>query len=133
MTDMTYIHDIRVRYGECDMQRVVFNANYLAYCDDAVDSWFRAVLTPGGEGFESIGFDFMLKTATLTWHAPLVFGETAALACSVQRWGNASFDVGIAATAGGAARFDATITYVSVTPGANTPTRIPEVVRERLG
>ena len=30
-----YTHRIRIRYGECDMQRVVFNANYLAYCDDA--------------------------------------------------------------------------------------------------
>jgi YbgC/YbaW family acyl-CoA thioester hydrolase len=34
-------HEIRVRYGEVDMQRVVFNANYLAYCDDAADLWFR--------------------------------------------------------------------------------------------
>jgi acyl-CoA thioesterase FadM len=32
---VTYRHTIRVRYGECDMQRVVFNAHYFAYCDDA--------------------------------------------------------------------------------------------------
>ena len=24
------------------MQGVVFNAHYLAYCDDACDSWFRS-------------------------------------------------------------------------------------------
>lgn len=129
---MTYVHDIRVRYGECDMQRVVFNAHYLAYCDDAVDSWFRAVLTPDGGTFEDLGFDFMLKTATVTWHAPLVFGEVASLACSIARWGNASFDVAVVGTAGGESRFDATITYVSVTPGQNRPARIPEIVRERL-
>ena len=34
-----YVHHIRVRYGEVDMQRVVFNSHYLAYCDDAVESW----------------------------------------------------------------------------------------------
>jgi len=129
---MTYVHEIRVRYGECDMQRVVFNAHYMAYCDDAVDTWFRHVLTPDGEGFESLGFDFMLKTATITWHAPLVFGETGALACSVERWGNASFDVRVEGSSAGAPRFTASITYVSVTPGANTPARIPVVVRERL-
>ena len=28
-----WVHRIRVRYGEVDMQRVVFNAHYLAYCD----------------------------------------------------------------------------------------------------
>ena len=129
---VTFVHEIRVRYGECDMQRVVFNAHYMAYCDDAVDTWFRWVLAPGGEGFESLGFDFMLKTATITFDAPLVFGETAALACSVERWGNASFDVRIEGTAAGEARFTTLITYVSVTPGANTPTRIPEIVRDRL-
>ena len=129
---VTFVHEIRVRYGECDMQRVVFNAHYLAYCDDAVDTWFRRVLTPNGEGFESLGFDFMLKTATITFDAPLVFGETAALECSVERWGNASFDVRVQGTAAGQPRFTTLITYVSVAPGANTPTRIPEIVRDRL-
>ena len=128
-----FSHPIRVRYGECDMQKVVFNANYLAYCDDAVDSWFRSVLTPQGEGFESLGFDFMLKTVTLTWHAPLVFGETAGLRCSVARWGNSSFDVLVEGTVEGRPRFDATITYVSVAPGTTTPTRIPDLVRDVLG
>jgi len=130
---MTYVHRVRVRYGECDMQKVVFNAHYLAYCDDAVDTWFRTVLTPNGEGFESLGFDFMLKTATIAWQAPLVFGETGNLTCSVSRWGNASFDVDIVGTANGERRFTAAITYVSVTPGENRPTRVPDVVRERLG
>lgn len=129
---MTYVHPIRVRYGECDMQKVVFNANYLAYCDDAVDSWFRAALTPGGEGFESLGFDFMLKTVTITWSAPLVFGETGDLECSVSRWGNASFEVAVDGTCRGEPRFAASITYVSVGPGGNTPTRIPDLVRARL-
>ena len=41
---MSYVHRVRVRYGECDMQRVVFNANYLAYIDDATDTWFRETL-----------------------------------------------------------------------------------------
>ncbi len=130
---MTYVHSIRVRYGECDMQRVVFNANTLAYCDDAVDSWFRAVLSTDAAGFEALGFDFMLKVATVTWHAPLVFGETADLECSVARWGNASFDVNIDGSAKGEARFSASLTYVSVKPGVNTVVRVPPLVRERLG
>lgn len=130
---VTYVHEVRVRYGECDMQRVVFNAHYMAYCDDAIDTWFRAVLAPGESGgFEVLGFDFMLKTATLTWHAPLVFGETAQLACSIVRWGNASFDVAVDGTVGGSPRFSATITYVNVSPEDQRPSRIPTVVRERL-
>lgn len=129
---MQHTHEIRVRYGECDMQRVVFNAHYFAYCDDAVDTWFRATLAPAGDSFESLGFDFMLKKADLTWHAPLVFGDTAQLDCSVVRWGNSSFDVQVDGRVGDSARFTAVMTYVSTVPHANTPTPIPEVVRELL-
>jgi acyl-CoA thioesterase FadM len=55
------------------MQRVVFNAHYLAYCDDAVDTWFRTVLAPESSSFEALGFDFMVKTLNITWDAPLTF------------------------------------------------------------
>jgi acyl-CoA thioester hydrolase len=130
---VTYRHTIRVRYGECDMQRVVFNAHYFAYCDDAVDTWFRTVLAPGGGKFEEIGFDFMLKKAELVWHAPLTFGETADLDCSVVRWGSTSFDVRVEGTADGKQRFDATITYVSTVPHENRPQPVPSAVRDLLG
>src|SRR3954451_10188422 len=108
---MSYVHRVRVRYGECDMQKVVFNAHYMAYCDDAVDTWFRSVFAPDGTGFEALGFDFMLKKCVVTWEAPLVFGETGDLACSVSRWGNASFDVLIVGTVQAKPRFRADITY----------------------
>ena len=52
-----YVHRIQVRYGEVDMQRVVFNAHYLAYCDDAVENWLRA----RGVQVADHGWDFMLK------------------------------------------------------------------------
>ena len=129
---MTYRHSVRIRYGECDMQRVVFNAHYFAYCDDAVDTWFRTALTPDGSGFESIGFDFMLKKAELVWHAPLFFGEIADLDCCVSRWGTTSFDVQIAGSASGTPRFDATMIYVSTVPHENRPQPVPEHVRAIL-
>src|SRR4029079_4289984 len=59
--EMSYRHTVRVRYGECDMQSVVFNAHYLPYCDDAIDTWFRSVLAADG-GMEHLGFDFMVKS-----------------------------------------------------------------------
>jgi acyl-CoA thioester hydrolase len=126
---MSYVHPVRVRYGECDMQRVVFNAHYFAYCDDAVDTWFRSVLGVEAGATDFAGFDFMLKTATVTWHAPLVFGDTAMLACRIARWGRTSFDVAIDGRVGDEERFEALITYVSVVHGANTPTPVPDAVR----
>ncbi len=125
---MSFEHEIRVRYGECDMQRVVFNANYFAYIDDAVDTWFRAVLG----SIEDQGFDFMVKKATLTWHSAAVFGETLVLRPHVSRWGTTSFDVTVDAHVGERHVLSAELVYVSTTPGAPVPHPIPDKVRAAL-
>jgi acyl-CoA thioester hydrolase len=36
-----FVHRLRVRYGECDSQGVVFNANYLLYFDVAFTELWR--------------------------------------------------------------------------------------------
>lgn len=135
---MPYQQRIRVRYGECDMQKVVFNANYFVYCDDVVDSWMRIALADelkaGGSSTDlhAIGFDFMLKNTNLTWHAPVRFGETIDMTASVSRWGNSSFDVTIDGSVDGESRFEAVITYVSIDPVSQRPARVPDVVRDAL-
>jgi acyl-CoA thioester hydrolase len=133
-----YHQSIRVRYGECDMQRVVFNANYFVYCDDVVDSWTRIALADELRAagtttdLHAIGFDFMLKKTELTWRAPVRFGDTIDMAASVSRWGSSSFDVSIAGSVDGEARFDALITYVSVDPVSQRPAPVPAHVRAAL-
>lgn len=132
-------HSITVRYGECDMQRVVFNANYLAYVDDAVDNWMRSALASQLEhngdptNLHSVGFDFMVKKATVTWTSALRFAETVDLDCSVSRWGTTSFDVEVVGTVEDDRRFDAVVTYVSVDPDSQRPVPIPAHVKESLG
>jgi len=37
-----FVHELRVRYGECDPQGIVFNANYLSYFDITVTELWRA-------------------------------------------------------------------------------------------
>jgi acyl-CoA thioester hydrolase len=135
---MNFSEKIRVRYNECDMQGVVFNANYWMYADDVVAQWMKvAVSQLQGEGGEvltwaDIGFDFMLKTATGTWHKGATYGNTLDAACSVTRWGNTSFDVSVVMTVADEPIFDCTITYVSVTPGTHTPTPVPQKLRDAL-
>ena len=135
---MSYVHTLRVRYGECDMQRVVFNANYFVYCDDAVDTWTRFALADElkksgtSTDLHAIGFDFMLKTTQLTWHSPVKFGDTLDMNCEVSRWGNSSFDVAINGSVDGDSRFDAVITYVSVDTVTQMPTPIPDIVKKSL-
>lgn len=135
---MRYVEQVRVRYHECDMQKVVFNANYWMYADDAVAQWMRAAIAaekgtgPADVDLVGEGFDFMLKTASGTWHKGAVYGDVIDAACSVTRWGNTSFDVSVEMSVAGEAVFDCTITYVSTTPGAPKPVPVPDFVKRAL-
>ena len=123
-----WVHQVRVRYGECDMQRVVFNANYLAYCDDAVEQWLRAK----GVQVNSVGWDFMLKKATIEWHGTATVHETIDIAVVASRWGNTSFDVTFTGSVDGRAVFTCVITYVGVKYGTLETAPPPEDVKQLL-
>ena len=130
---MGYHQQFRVRYGECDMQGVVFNAHYLAYCDDAVDTWLREAL-PGQvyAGGDGATFDFMTKVASVTWYRGLKFGELADLECTVSRFGRTSFEITIEGSVDGEPSFTTNLTYVSVEPGTHRPCPVPDHVRVAL-
>lgn len=121
-------HHIRVRYGECDMQRVVFNANYLAYCDDAVECWLQAK----GVQVNDVGWDFMLKKSTIEWHGTATVHETIDIAVETTRWGTTSFDVTFTGTVGDRAVFANVITYVGVKLGTLETMPPPEDVKRIL-
>lgn len=125
---MSWVHQVRVRYGECDMQRVVFNANYLAYCDDAVEQWLRAK----GVEVGSADWDFMLKKATIEWHGTATVHETLDIGVEATRWGNTSFDVTFVGDVARRAVFTCVITYVGVTRGTLETAPPPEDVRRAL-
>ena len=124
-----YVHRIRVRYGEVDMQKVVFNAHYLAYVDDAVDTWLRTI----DISFESSGWDVMLKKAVVEWQSGAGLGDELDIAVGVTRWGNTSFDVGLRGVVGERPVFTATITYVGVKHGTLETMAAPQEIRDALG
>lgn len=125
---MTYVHQIRVRYGEVDMQRVVFNAHYMAYCDDAVERW----LATKGVRVNDVGWDFMLKKAVLEWQGSATVHETIDIRVEVVRWGNTSFDVRFTGAVGERPVFTNTITYVGVKLGTTETMPPPEHVKALL-
>ena len=125
---MSYVHSIRVRYGEVDMQRVVFNAHYMAYCDDAVERWLAAK----GVNVFDIGWDFMLKKTVLEWQGSATVHETLDIAVEVARWGNTSFDVLFTGTVASRPVFTNTTTYVGVKLGTLETMPPPEDVKRTL-
>ncbi|GIH19895.1 acyl-CoA thioesterase [Rugosimonospora africana] len=122
---MAYTVRIRVRYNECDVQGVVFNANYLVYVDETVDRWITDTL-----GEDAI--DVMVKKATVEWSSPARRGEVLDLVPAVSRWGRSSFDLTVTGSVGDRPVFTATLLYVNVEPGSKTPAPVPERVRAAL-
>ena len=125
---MGFRHRIHVRYGECDMQRVVFNANYMAYCDDAMECWFQDV----GMRMADHGWDFMLKKAVIEWQSSATVAEVIDIAVAVARWGTTSFDVAFTGTVGERPVFTMLVTYVGVRLGTSETMPPPDEVRAAL-
>lgn len=83
---------LRVRYGECDAQKVVFNARYAEYVDLASIEFFRAL--GYGDALITGELDFQLVRQTLEWKAPARFDQVLEVAVAAKHLGNTSFSLG---------------------------------------
>jgi acyl-CoA thioester hydrolase len=81
-----------VRYAECDMQGVVFNAHYLAYADEAMTAVLRSLGTPY-DALLARGLDTAVVASELTWVAPVRWGDVVEVDGEVERVGRTSFTV----------------------------------------
>jgi acyl-CoA thioester hydrolase len=117
-----------VRYAECDMQGVVFNAHYLAYADEAMTSVMAALGTPY-EGILSRGLDTAVVASELTWTAPARWGDVVQVDGEVERVGRTSFTVAFTISVEGRPCCRVRTTYV-LTGAGRTPTAVPDDLRE---
>ena len=77
---------LRVRYGECDAQQVVFNARYADYIDIAMTEYFRSAVG----GFQALldkGLDSQVVSLHIDWYSSAKFDDVLAIAVTVKRWG----------------------------------------------
>jgi acyl-CoA thioester hydrolase len=69
---------LRVRYGECDAQQVVFNARYADYIDIAMTEYFREAVG----GFQYLleqGLDNQVVSLHIDWHSSAKFDDVLAI------------------------------------------------------
>jgi acyl-CoA thioester hydrolase len=127
----SFVHHLRPRYAEVDVQGVVFNAHWLTYFDEASTRFFDWMGFPPAVAFFE-HFDVMVVKAVLEWQGPAGFDDDVAIAVVPTRLGNASFDLTYTATVLGAPACIGVITYVSVVPGTHDTTPIPPMLRDKL-
>ena len=123
---------LRVRYGECDAQKVVFNSRYSDYVDISTSEFFRAL--GFGEALVSGSFDFQLVKQTIEWKAPARFDQVLEISVYLSRLGNTSFTFVTEFRIAGDARIIATAetVYVSVTPHTLTKAPLSPELRSAL-
>jgi acyl-CoA thioester hydrolase len=82
---------LRVRYGECDAQGVVFNARWGDFVDVAVTEFSRALF--GSVDPAVTGIDWQLVKQTIEWRAPARYDDVLDCRVATLRVGTTSFTI----------------------------------------
>ena len=127
----SHSHRIRVRYGECDPQGVVFNAHYFAYFDIALTELWREVLG-GYTTMMEEGVDLVVAEATARYKAPARFDDELDLEVEVTRAGTTSMATSLRIRRDGELLVEGEMVHVFIDRAALTKTPIPDSIRSAL-
>ena len=108
----------RVRYAECDAQKVVFTARYGYFVDLGFPEFMRAI--GYGEALADGGIDFQLVRQTFEWKASARYDQVIELSPLVKQLGNTSFTLYTEFRIAGEERVFATAETVYVHVDAST-------------
>jgi acyl-CoA thioester hydrolase len=128
--DFRYKSEFRVRFGETDLQGIVFNANYLLYTDTTQLDYFRRIGVPYNE-VRRQGHDIYLVDTRLQFHAPARFDEVIESFTRISGFGNSSLQMDFEMYEKESGRHLATClaTYVIVDEKTGRPLRAPAYLR----
>ena len=126
-----FVHELRVRYGECDPQGIVFNANYLLYFDVAFTELWRAAIGPWQEMVER-GVDAVVAEANVGFRAPARFDDELRLRAQVMRLGATAITTEIDVLRSDELLVEGWLRHVCVATDSWEKTELPEWVRSGL-
>ncbi|SFR47958.1 acyl-CoA thioester hydrolase [Marinobacter daqiaonensis] len=123
---------MQVRYGECDAQKVVFNARYGDYIDLAATEFLHHICDqgqlPGG------GFDYQVVKLTIEWKAPARYRDQLEITVRASHLGNTSFTLAMNIHNAVTGQFLASGEMIGVTVHPETMEKmpIPGIMRHAL-
>lgn len=124
---------LRVRYSECDAQKVVFNARYADYLDVAVGEFMRAIWGDYDELLAK-GIDNQVVSYSIDWQASASFDQVLAITVSQKKIGNSSYTLQVNFYNHDNKQLLASsqIVYVMVSLGDHVKMTIPDDLRKPL-
>jgi len=129
---MPFSHELRVRYGECDAQGIVFNANFLAYVDVVLTEIWRASMG-SYDLLLKTGVDTVVAEANMRFLAPGRFDDILRIEGGFDDLGTTSATLRLWFRRDTTLLVEADIRYVFVDLERWEKATIPDAVREGLG
>lgn len=126
-----FVHRLRVRYGECDAQGIVFNANWFLYFDVALTELWRDAFG-SYDAMVQAGSDVVVVDASAQFKASARFDEELEIGMGIERLGTTSMVSALTATRDGERLVECRMVHVFVDPGTMAKQEIPAFARERL-
>jgi acyl-CoA thioester hydrolase len=126
-----FSHELRVRYGECDAQGIVFNANFLAYVDVVLTEIWRQSMG-SYDGLLATGVDTVVGEANMRFLAPGRFDDVLTIEGGFDGLGTTSTVLRLWFRRGSELLVEADLRYVFVDLENWQKTPIPPEVRGAL-
>jgi acyl-CoA thioester hydrolase len=125
------VHRVRVRYAECDLHGVAFNAHYLNYFDTSMTELWRAAYG-SYQAMLDRGVDMVLAEARLRFLRPARFDDELELGVLVVHRGGTSFATSHTASRAGELIAEGELRHVLVDQETGTKTPLPDWLRDGL-
>jgi YbgC/YbaW family acyl-CoA thioester hydrolase len=136
--DYTCTHQLRVRWSEVDMQKIVFNGNYMNYIDVAIAEYWRAIGLPYPNGYvDRYANDVYLRKATIEYLGPARYDDLLDVLVRIARLGRTSMTFAFEIwrfPPGASPRplVTAELVYVNADPDTMTAAPLPTAVRDMI-
>jgi acyl-CoA thioester hydrolase len=129
---VAFVYELRVRYGECDPQGIVFNPNYLTYFDVTVTELWRASAMGSWEAMVERGVDVVVAEANVRFRSPARFDDSISAHAWISHFGTTSMKTEIELRRGEELLVEGWLRQVFVDAQSWQKTPIPDWVRAAL-
>jgi acyl-CoA thioester hydrolase len=126
MTIYRFSHRLRVRWGECDMQGIVFNPHYMLYFDVAFTEYWRAIGMTYPDALAAEGVDNFMVAAELRYRDAARYDDELDIFVRTAYVGTTSFRMGFSIRRANTILVEGTGTYVIGDRVSRAPRSLPE-------
>jgi len=123
---------VRVYYEDTDAGGIVFYANYLKFFERARTEWLRAAGIGQQDLIASDNAGFVVKSATIDYHAPARLDDEITLTLAVEKLGRASVQFVQKAYRGDVLLAEASVKVGCVDLASVRPRSLPSHVADKM-